>query len=123
MDKSQLPECIEEVNRLDIWAKLKIYAHYCAVKLSLKHEPIFIDTRLPGCGRRGVKQEWNGIGLYNLWEFIEINTSADFMDESRNIEIGDMGADWEKFGYAQRYRVELHGIYEWYSKFKEEIHL
>jgi len=40
-----------------------------------------------------------------------------------NVEIRDMGEDWSKFQFAQRYDHVYFGIYDWYWKFKHRINL
>lgn len=45
-------------------------------------------------------------------------TTFDEFISNDNVEVRDMGEDWNKHGFAQRYGYEYFGIYNWYWKFK-----
>lgn len=86
---------IEEVNKMDVWGKHRVYAHYLSIQLWLKH----------GC---------------QAWRNINIDTFEEFISE-KNIDIRDNGENWNKNGYGARIWVQTYGIYDWYWKFKSEI--
>ena len=85
---------ISEVDSLDPFQKAKVYLDYHITCLFLT----LSGSKYPT-------------------ETIEEFTSPD------NVEIRDMGEDWQKFKFAQRYNYEYFGIYDWYWKFKHRINL
>lgn len=86
---------VSEVNALSFWQKHSVYAHYLAVMLKLK----YFDSI--------------DINILNFDDFINEN----------NIEVRDMGDNWQQNGFARRTWTEYHGIYNWWWKFKPCKHL
>lgn len=89
---------ILEVDSLDEIQKLSVYMHF------------FIKNRM--------------IDLTHGKNINPINIPcfSDFINE-KNIELRNHGEDWREKGFAQKRQIELHGIYDYYWKFKNEIKL
>lgn len=87
---------IQQIKDLSFWDKQKIYSHHLSVELGLK---------------------------YTVFPEIKIKSFTEFIDES-NIEVRDIGPDWQKNGFAQRFWTQTYGIYEWAWKFSlKEFHI
>ena len=85
---------IKEVDSLDQFQKAKVFLHHHITSLFLT----LTGSKYPR------------------------QTIEDFISPD-NVEIRDMGEDWEKFKFAQRYDYKYFGIYDWYWKFKHQINL
>lgn len=115
-------ERINKINSLDVFDKYKIYSNYLVCQLGLKHNFEVLDKNKKDwqhCGRTPDK-EYGDLAFYYLWKNTPIKTFEEFISD-KNIEVRDMGEDWQKNEFAQRYWVEVYGIYEWYLKFKNEF--
>jgi len=76
---------INKYNLLDEFDKTRIYMKYVVTCLMCKYQ-----------------------GSMNIYiKSFEEYTSLD------NIKVTDMGEDWEKYGFAQRFRTEYYGIMEY----------
>lgn len=115
MKEVELPKCVRIVNNLSIKEKLIVYMDYYVKMITLKYNFELFDKSVVGLGK--VDKEYSFYRLYYLWKNIMILSFDAFINEN-NVIIQDMGIDWEKNGRAQRYRVELNGIYSWYQKNK-----
>lgn len=120
----------QTINNLSIFDKFKVWAHYNATMLGLKHNYEAID-KLAVLGNKKDKLNWQhgrgapdktigNIAIYNLWKSLPILTMDEFISPS-NIVTRDHGEGWQKNGWAQRIQVTYFGIYNWYDKFKAEI--
>lgn len=106
----------KEINSLDDWQKLKIYMHYYCSMLSIKHRFEVLDEQKVGYG---IADKTIGkLMFYYYGKNIPIMSYEDFVSE-KNISVVDMGEDWHKFKYAQRYMLFMCGIYYWYERKKE----
>jgi hypothetical protein len=61
-----------------------------------------------------------GYACYWLWKDIRILTLKKFFADDQ-IEIIDIGEDWEKRGFAKRWFNKLEGAYGWWWRFENEI--
>lgn len=93
------------IDSLDQFQKQRIYSHYLAKMLALKHN--FIVNK--------------GKFQY-LWKDMHIESFLEFSSSS-NYKVTDFGPDWKNMNVASRIRVDLLGIYDWYQKFRTEIKL
>jgi hypothetical protein len=85
-----------DINNLNDFKKLSIYMKYVIVQLCMKK-----DT------------------FYNFSD-LHIKTFEEFFSLS-NIIILDVGEDYYKYNYAQRYRIELLGVFQFINKHKLKI--
>ena len=117
-------KAIEKVNRLNESQKQKVYAHYLCTMLGMKHDFEIVDKTKPNWqhGRDEPHKEYPTLALYFLWKDTRILTFAEFTSDS-NIKVTDCGKDWKEQMLAQRWRVELSGIYDWYWKHEDSINL
>lgn len=115
------PSCVGKVNRLDEWQKLKVYMDYYCTMISLKYNFEVVDKMKPnwqhGCGTPD--KEYMGLAFYFLWKDMKISDFESFISD-KNIDVRDCGEDWKERGFAQRWRVETYGIYDWYWKHESE---
>lgn len=118
MNQSEIkyPICVEVVNSLSVFEKLRIYIDYYSTQVKMKHDFHFVDKSQPdwqhGMGKPD--NEKLGLAYYNLWRDLPIYEFDDFVATS-NVKVTDCGASWDKQGFASRYIVNLQGIYNWYS--------
>lgn len=99
---------------LDSLDKLEIYLHYHRTQLCLKHN-FDVEWKYDNG-----KQLNNHVILTWLWKDIHITTFEQFISPD-NIHTTDLGENWQKHGYAQRYRTNITGIYDWSIRFKEDF--
>jgi hypothetical protein len=122
IDNIKYPSCVEKVKLLDEWQKLEVYMHYYCVMLSLKYNFEVVDKMKEnwqnGWGKPD--KEYLSLAFYFLWNGIEIPDFESFISD-KNIDVRDCGEDWEKRGFAQRWRIETFGIYDWYWKHESEF--
>ena len=111
-------ECMSEFD------KLKLYMNYYIRQLSLKHNFHIVDAD---------KENWShgystpdimrgDVAIYYLWKNHRIMTYEQFFSED-NITIIDNGESWKENKQASRMRVEAIGVYDYCSKFKEELEI
>jgi len=96
----------QRIDRLDVYGKLSIYFHYCAVQFALKHSFQVVDkTPLKPMkhenkeihwtvGRGKPDKEFGNIALYYLWKNLNPISFEDFQKER---------------------------IYDWYWRFENEL--
>lgn len=118
MNQSEIkyPSCIEKVNSLSVFEKLRIYIDYYATQVKMKYDFHFVD-KLQQNWQHGMGKpdsEKLGLAYYNLWRDLPIYEFDDFVATS-NVKVTDCGVNWDKQGFASRYIVNLQGIYNWYS--------
>lgn len=116
------PPSIEKIECLDEWQKLKVYMHYYCTMLSLKHSFEVVD-KMKENWRHGwgdPDKEYSGLALYFLWKNMNILDFEGFVSD-KNIDVRDLGEDWKGRGFAQRWWVEVRGIYDWYWKHESEF--
>jgi hypothetical protein len=96
----------QKIDRLDVYGKLKIYFHYCAVQFSIKHSFHVVDKTPENLtshngqvipwkhGRSEPDKEFGNIALYYLWKNHNPISFEDFQKER---------------------------IYDWYWRFENEL--
>ena len=94
------------IDSLDQFQQHRIYAHYLAKMLALKHNFTVSDK-----------------GKFQfLWKDMHIDSFLEFSSKA-NYKVKDYGPDWKNMNVAARIRIDTFGIYDWYQKFSKEIKL
>lgn len=106
--------------------KLSVYMDYYITQVCMKYDfyidyaieetPQYNKSLVPKGQIVGIKE------LCYLWKDIHIDSFEEFTSKE-NVVITDMGEDWERHKFAQRFRMEYRGIYNWFWKFKDRINL
>lgn len=117
------PLVVEQVNSLNDWQKLEVYLHYHNTMLGLKYNFLVVDKTIlnwqNGLGEPDI--ECLGVAIYYIWKDIKILDFQTFTS-GENINVIDIGGDWQKKGYAERYFITTTGIYNWYENHKFTFH-
>lgn len=111
-------DIINEINSLDELEKLSIYMKYYISILAMKHGFYTVDRYKKNIELYGVPHEtFNNINIYKYDKDAKAISFQEFISSS-NIKVFDNGENWKERHYAQRYTVQLNGIYNWYLKNK-----
>lgn len=120
---------IERIINLSEFDKLRLYMDYYINRLSLKYEADVNDTRSKEVVFRSLfntkykivkKYKYNRtpdkeIGNFEfnyLWKDCYIKSFEEYSDIDSNIVVTDNGPKWKETNFAQRYKVDLFGIFE-----------
>lgn len=124
--KPHSKEYIDHLTNIDVFDKLRIYNHYLATEMSLKHNSE-VRVTVPKFANRffDSMEEMKSLSDYKV-EFIrhwEDLKPVSFNDWSSidNVKHSNHGDDWEAKGWAQQVTTQLSGMYNYYWRFKDEI--
>lgn len=97
------------IEEMDIFAKAKVYNHYMVTMVTLRHS-----------FQWWLEPQMKHLNPDYLWKDMKRQDFTEFISKD-NILITDLGPDWEKNGFAQQFKKDYNGIYDWYWKFKDKI--
>ena len=115
----KLPEIINIVNEFNIFQKLEIYLHYYTKMQILKYDFDIGDKQQFNWknGWGAPDKETNEFAYYFLWKNIRISNFEDFASDTNFTIIENYSILDPKY----KYRVDIFGIYDWYSKFRNDF--
>lgn len=122
MGKRLFDPWVDEVHALDEYQKTKVYLHYYCRSIKLENDFFIVDILGPyglhGWGKP--HKQFKNIAFYYCKNRLKIKTYAEFVSP-KNIRVKDMGPNWQKNGFGDRWSVNYFGIYYWWPRFKDEI--
>jgi hypothetical protein len=115
-------EIITFVDSMDMWDKLRIYMNFMIDMVALKHQCSFVDTLSKHYHPKAFgepERVVHGVHFRYLHKDLmsgdPYESFTGFFGESHK-EVVDVGENWEKQNFAQRYIQKFTGGYRWFRE-------
>lgn len=117
--KTGSKEYIDYVDNLCIFEKLKVYMDYAITMLAMKYDFHMVKKKSPLSSAHRYITEYTGEKRY-LWLDTKVISFEDFIS-SKNWVIHYYPPDFEIKEKAGKPCISMHGIYDWYWKYKNKL--